>query len=119
LPLLSYRQHGCLEVQYRDKIDAVAKDQYDELIRHRRQESRLRDRRVTIRAIYDKRQQVVTYQISDEGKGFNWKTRVGSRSQACPTVDASGRGLFLARSFFPDLAYNDRGNEVTFTVSIA
>jgi anti-sigma regulatory factor (Ser/Thr protein kinase) len=95
----------------------VAKDQYDELIRHRRQESRFRDRRVTIRAIYDKRQQA-TYQITDEGKGFNWKTRVGSRSQACPTVDASGRGVFLAQSFFPDLAYNDRGNEVTLTVSL-
>ena len=61
----------------------------------------------------------LTYQISDEGKGFNWKTRGGSRYQACPTVDASGRGVFLARSFFPDLAYNDRGNEVTFTVPLA
>jgi anti-sigma regulatory factor (Ser/Thr protein kinase) len=73
-------------------------------------------RRVTIRAVYDKRQQALTYQISDEGKGFNWKARVGSRYQACPTVDASGRGVFLAQSFFPDLAYNDRGNEVTFAV---
>jgi DNA-binding response OmpR family regulator len=109
-------EHGSLELQYRDKIDAVAKDQYDELIRHRRQGSRFRDRRVTIRAIYDKRQQALTYQISDEGKGFNWKARVGSQCQACPTGDASGRGVFLARSFFPDLAYNDRGNEVTFTV---
>ncbi|HSS30382.1 MAG TPA: response regulator [Nitrospiraceae bacterium] len=109
-------EHGSLELQYRDKIDAVAKDQYDELIRDRRQGSRFRDRRVTIRAIYDKKQQVLTYQISDEGKGFNWRTQMGSRYQACPSVDASGRGVFLARSFFPDLAYNDRGNEVTFTV---
>ena len=109
-------EHGCLELRYRDKIDAVAKDQYDELIQHRRQESRFRDRRVTIRAIYDKRQQMVTDQIADGGKGFNWKARVGSRYDPCPTGDASGRGIFLARSFFPDLAYNDKGNEVTFTV---
>jgi len=109
-------EHGSLELQYRDKIDAVAKDQYDDLIRHRRQENRFRNRRVTIRAIYDKRQQALTYQIADEGKGFNWKGRVGSRYQVCPTIDASGRGVFLAHSFFPDLVYNDRGNEVTFTV---
>ena len=112
-------EHGCLELRYRDKIEAMAKDQYDELIQKRRQESRSRDRRVTIRAIYDKRQQVLTYRIADEGKGFNWKARVGSRYDACPTGDASGRGIFLAQSFFPDIAYNDRGNEVMLTVPLA
>jgi anti-sigma regulatory factor (Ser/Thr protein kinase) len=61
---------------------------------------------------------MLTYQIADGGKGFNWKARVGSRYDACPTGDASGRGIFLAQSFFPDLAYNDRGNEVTLTVSL-
>ncbi|MGH8760501.1 MAG: ATP-binding protein [Burkholderiales bacterium] len=111
-------EHGCLDLRYRDKIDAVAKDQYDELMQQRRQERRFRDRWVTIRAIYDKRQQVLTYRIADEGKGFNWKARVGSRYDACPTGDASGRGIFLAQSFFPDIAYNDRGNEVMLTVPL-
>ena len=68
-------EHGCLELRYHDKIEAMAKDEYDELIQRRRQEVRFRDRRVTIRAIYDKRQQILTYQITDEGKGFNWKSR--------------------------------------------
>jgi len=112
-------EHGCLELRYGDKIDAVAKDQYDELIQHRGKESRFRDRRVTIRAIYDKQQRMVTYQIADGGKGFNWKARVGSRYDVCPTGDASGRGIFLAQSFFPDLTYNDKGNEVMFTVPLA
>ena len=111
-------EHGCLELRYRDKIEAMAKDQYDELIQQRRKDGRFRDRRVTIRAIYDKRQQVLTYQIADQGKGFNWKTRVGSRYDVCPTGDASGRGIFLAQSFFPDVTYNDRGNEVTLTVPL-
>jgi DNA-binding response OmpR family regulator len=112
-------EHGCLELRYHDKIDAMAKDQYDELIRRRRQDVRFRDRRVTIRVIYDKRQQVLTYQIADEGKGFNWKARKKSGIDVCPPGDASGRGIFLAHSFFPDIAYNDRGNEVMFTVSLA
>ena len=111
-------EHGCLELRYHDKIEAMAKDQYDELIQRRRHDARFRDRRVTIRAIYDKRQQVLTYQIADEGIGFNWKARVGSRYDACPTGDASGRGVFLAQLFFPDIAYNDRGNEVMLTVSL-
>lgn len=111
-------EHGCLEVRYRDKIEAMAKDQYDRLIQQRRQDARFRDRRVTIRAIYDKRQQILTYQIADEGKGFNWKSRGNLRLDACPTGDASGRGIFLTQSFFPDLRYNDKGNEVTFTVRL-
>ncbi len=111
-------EHGCLELRYQDKIEAMAKDQYDELISRRRQDARFRDRKVTIRAIYDKRQQALTYRIADEGKGFNWKTLVSSRHDVCPTGDASGRGVFLTRSFFPDIIYNDRGNEVMFTVPL-
>lgn len=111
-------EHGCLELCYRDKIDAMAKDQYDELIQRRRQETRFRDRRVTIRAIYDKRQQILTYQIADGGKGFNWKSRMNRPLDACPTGDASGRGVFLAHSFFPDITYNDKGNEVMFTLPL-
>jgi len=112
-------EHGCLELRYRDKIEAMAKDQYDALIQQRRQVAGFRDRRVTIRAIYDKRQQILTYQIADEGKGFNWKSRGNLRVDACPTGDTSGRGIFLTQSFFPDLRYNDKGNEVTFTVRLA
>ncbi len=111
-------EHGCLELRYHDKIDAMAQDRYDELIQRRRTEAHFRDRRVTIRAIYDKRQQILTYRIADEGKGFNWKSRVKPGIDVCPTGDASGRGIFLARSFFPDITYNDKGNEVTFTVSL-
>jgi two-component system, cell cycle response regulator len=111
-------EHGCLELRYHDKIDAMAQDQYDEVIQQRRSEAHFRDRRVTIRATYDKRQQVLTYRIADEGKGFNWKSRMKSGLDVCPTGDASGRGIFLARSFFPDITYNDKGNEVMFTVSL-
>jgi DNA-binding response OmpR family regulator len=111
-------EHGCLELRYREKLEAVAKDQYAELIHQRLQDVRLRNRRVTIRAVYDKRQRVLTYQITDEGMGFNWKSRVNHGLDACPIGDGSGRGIFLVHSFFPDIMYNDRGNEVMFTVSL-
>jgi DNA-binding response OmpR family regulator len=112
-------EHGCLELRYHDKVEAMEKDQYDELIRQRRQYARFRDRRVTIRAIYDKRQRILTYQIADEGKGFNWKPWLKSGVEVCPTGDVSGRGIFLVHSFFPDIKYNDRGNKVMFTVPLS
>jgi two-component system, cell cycle response regulator len=111
-------EHGCLELRYREKLEAVAKDQYAELIHQRLQDARLRNRRVTIRTVYDNRQGVLTYQIADEGMGFNWKSRVNDSVDACPIGDGSGRGIFLVHSFFPDIMYNDRGNEVMFTVSL-
>ena len=111
-------EHGCLELRYREKLEAVAKDQYAELIHQRMQDARLRNRRVTIRAVYDKRKGVLTYQIADEGMGFDWKSRVNDSLDACPIGNGSGRGLFLVHSFFPDIMYNDRGNEVMFTVSL-
>jgi DNA-binding response OmpR family regulator len=112
-------EHGSLELRYHDKVEAMEKDQYDELIRRRRQDARFQDRRVTIRAIYDKRQRILTYQIADEGKGFIWKAWLKPGVEVCPTGDLSGRGIFLVHSFFPDIKYNDRGNEVMFTVPLA
>ena len=111
-------EHGCLELRYREKLEAVAKEQYAELIHQRLQDARLRNRRVMIRAVYDKRQQVLTYQITDEGEGFNWKSRLNHNLDACPIGDVSGRGISLVHSFFPDIMYNDRGNKVMFTVSL-
>jgi two-component system, cell cycle response regulator len=112
-------EHGSLELEYYDKMDAMVEDRYDELIQERLQDPRLSNRLVTIRAIYDKKQQRLTYKIADEGKGFDWQSRVTSCSDVCPPGDASGRGIFLVKSFFPDLSYNERGNEVMFTVSLA
>jgi two-component system cell cycle response regulator len=112
-------EHGCLELGYHAKFKALERDQYHELIRRRRQDACFRDRRVTIRAIYDKGQQILTYRIADDGKGFNWKARMKSGFEVCPTGDVSGRGIFLAHSFFPDIMYNNWGNEVIFTVPLA
>ena len=36
--------------------------------------------------------------------------------ETCDSRDANGRGVFLAKAFFPDLTYNERGTEVTFSV---
>ncbi|NOS82015.1 MAG: response regulator [Nitrospira sp.] len=111
-------EHGSLELEYHDKMDSIVNDRYDELIQERQQDPRLSARLVTIRAIYDKRQRRLTYKIVDEGKGFDWHSHVKSGLDVCPPGDASGRGIFLVKSFFPDLTYNERGNEVTFTVSL-
>jgi DNA-binding response OmpR family regulator len=112
-------EHGSLEITYQEKHEALTRDQYEGLIQERRRNPRFAQRRVIIRACYDKPARVLRYTITDEGNGFRWKSFLTSSEELCNSREANGRGVFLARSFFPDVRYNDRGNEVSFTVSLA
>ena len=111
-------EHGSLEIFYQEKHEALANDNYEALIQQRRQDPRFAKRRVIIRACYDKTARVLRYTVTDEGKGFRWKSFVTRADEPCDSRDANGRGVFLARAFFPDVTYNDRGNEVTFSVPL-
>lgn len=111
-------EHGNLEIFYQEKQQALAADRYEELVKQRLTQSRLKDRQITIHVSCDKDAKSLSYSIADEGKGFRWRSLLDRSQAACSSEDANGRGIFLARSFFPSLTYNDRGNEVTITVPI-
>ena len=111
-------EHGNLEILYQEKQKALAEDQYERLLAHRLAQAPFRDRRVMIHALHDKSAGNLVYRITDEGKGFKWRTILTGSQEVCGSEDANGRGIFLARSFFPCLTYNERGNEVTITVPL-
>ncbi len=111
-------EHGNLEIQYQEKQKALMDGCYEQLLAHRLAQARLRNRRVTMHVLHDKDANSLTYRIADEGKGFKWRSLLTRADEACGVEDANGRGMFLARSFFPCLAYNERGNEVTITVPL-
>lgn len=111
-------EHGNLEIFYQEKQEALATGQYEQLLTQRLNQARLKDRRVTIHTLYDKAVNSLTYRITDEGKGFKWRTLLSRSQDMCGSEDVNGRGVFLTRSFFPSLAYNDCGNEVTITMPL-
>ncbi|MBI5672662.1 MAG: response regulator [Nitrospirae bacterium] len=111
-------EHGNLEIVYREKQEALTDGRYEQLLACRLAQARLRDRRVRIHVAHDTVANSVVYGITDEGKGFKWQSLLARSQEVCESEDANGRGVFLARSFFPSLTYNDRGNEVTLTVSL-
>lgn len=111
-------EHGNLEVYYHDKQRALAENRYDDLLAKRLAIPRYRDRTVTVHVQYDQRARRLRYRIADEGKGFKWRGILHRAGEICPSEDVNGRGIFLARSFFPDLTYNERGNEVSITVPL-
>lgn len=111
-------EHGNLEIVYQEKQEALAEGCYEEVLARRLTQPRLRDRRVIMHVLHDQDANRLEYRITDEGKGFKWRTILTRSQEVCASEDANGRGIFLARSFFPCLAYNERGNEVTITVSL-
>jgi len=59
----------------------------------------------------------MSYQFN-QAKIFQWKSLLHRATAPCNAEDAGGRGIFPALSFFPNLRYNDLGNEVTVQISI-
>lgn len=116
--LLNSVEHGNLEISYPVKQQAIHQNQLSQLVQERLAQPRLAQRTVTIYVYFDRQARLLKYRITDQGKGFQWKTLLHRTTEACNAEDTSGRGIFLARSFFPSLYYNDRGNEVTVPVPI-
>ncbi|TKS61762.1 MAG: response regulator [Nitrospira sp.] len=117
--LLNAVEHGTLEIFSQKKQKALEKDGYETLLRQRLTQARFKDRQVTIHVRYEKGATRLVYRIADEGNGFDWRSMLHRSPDVCSSEEANGRGIFLARSFFPSLTYNDRGNEVTITVPLA
>jgi anti-sigma regulatory factor (Ser/Thr protein kinase) len=112
-------EHGNLEIHYQEKQKALMEGRYEQLLAHRLAQARLKNRRVIIHVLHDKDANSLVYRITDEGKGFKWRSLLMRSQEVCASEDTNGRGIFLARSFFPCLTYNERGNEVTITVPLA
>ena len=110
-------EHGSLDVCSDDKRKALYEGRYDAMLEERRNDPRYRDRKVVIAVIRDRDKACLTYRVTDEGKGFDWRRSL-CQSQDTGGEDASGRGIFLVQAFFPTLSYNELGNEVTFTVPL-
>ncbi len=111
-------EHGNLEIVYQEKQEALTEGRYEQLLVRRLAQPRLRDRRVCIHVAHDTDANGLVYRITDEGKGFKWQSLLARSQEVCESEGANGRGVFLARSFFPSLTYNERGNEVILTVSL-
>ena len=116
--LLNAIEHGNLEISFREKQQALAADEYESLVSHRLAQPRLKQRQVVSSVRYEPETKRAVYRITDEGAGFQWRSLLAKPQDAYSDNAENGRGILLARSLFPDLTYNERGNEVTFTMPL-
>ncbi|MFN3680469.1 MAG: response regulator [Nitrospira sp.] len=116
--LLNAIEHGNLEISSEEKKQAVAEGCYDALLNEREARPVFRDRRVIVEVSYEGQARRLRYRIIDQGKGFDWQAIWSRQLQWMNMTEGSGRGLLLTKALFPDLSYNERGNEATFTVPL-
>jgi CheY-like chemotaxis protein len=100
--------YGSYEIpsDLRDK-DAAG---YQLRLSERRNQSPYKDRQVHVTAQKSPKQ--VTYKIRDEGPGFN-TAALSDPTDPENMRKATGRGLFLIRTFLDEVKFNDAGNEIT------
>lgn len=103
--------HGNLELdaeQIQDAREAMMTGQRSPIVEHQH-DPRYRDRRVEVDVAMDSERLRVV--IRDEGPGFDVRQ---FEQNGNPDAELKrGRGIRLMRMFMNELAYNDRGNEVT------
>ena len=116
--LINAVEHGNLEIAYREKQQALAKGEYEALVEERLAQPRIRSRQVLVHVLYEREAKRVRYRITDEGAGFPWHDLLTQSGDAIGLEQGSGRGIFLTRSLFPSLAYNEQGNEATIMVPL-
>lgn len=100
--------HGNLEVS--SEIREHDPRAYRVLAEERRRAAPYHDRRIAVRVTLS--EDGVRFVIADEGRGFDVDA-VPDPTLPENLVQASGRGIFLMRTFLDEVTYNNAGNEVT------
>lgn len=106
--LLNAAYHGNLEVS--SKLREIDHSTFYELARQRMDTAPYRERRIYVDVELSPHQ--VEYVIRDEGPGFDVRT-LPDPTDPENLERPCGRGLLLMRTFMDQIAYNERGNQVT------
>lgn len=108
--LVNAVEHGNLGISYEEKSALVAAKEWHNEVERRISDPQYAKRVVTV--IFERKEQACYIQISDEGKGFDWKQYL--EVDPSRAMHNHGRGIAMANMLcFSKLLYNDKGNQVT------
>ena len=110
-------EYGNLEISPQEKTEALQLHKYDELLNKRKELSIFKDRRVIVKYIVTPRKALI--KITDEGKGFDYKTILTKAKNPDHDFLTQHQGLFLALAAFDLVVYNDNGNQVLLGKTIS
>jgi len=102
--------HGNLNISPQLKHE-ISTAEFQAEIRKRKNSEEYRERKIRIRC--DLTPAEVKYVISDDGEGFDHREALCAAVTPADVESHAGRGLFLLRNIMDEVAYNEKGNEVT------
>ncbi len=115
--LMNAVEHGNCEISYEEKSRWLEEHgDIIDLIRRKAREPAVRNKRVHF--TYRITPERSYFRIRDEGRGFDWRSRIASNSHG-PNLALHGHGISMTRHYMENLQYNDAGNEVSFELSHA
>ncbi len=106
-------EHGNLNISYKEKSEWLMNGgDIMALLKQRAEDPKYRDRKIKIS--YAIRKNVSAFRIEDDGDGFDWRKMLEKKADG---GEMHGRGISLSKQFVKKLAYNEKGNQVTFSIA--
>ncbi len=108
--LINAVEHGNLDINYEEKTELMNTNSWHEEVEKRLHDPEFIQKNVVV--IFEKKESTHYLQITDEGKGFNWKGFM--EFDPSRATHNHGRGIAMANKLaFDRLVYNEKGNQVT------
>jgi CheY-like chemotaxis protein/anti-sigma regulatory factor (Ser/Thr protein kinase) len=102
-------EHGNFGISFEEKNKAIEEGRLPQLIAERGKESDKAGHTVSISSRLSPEMFEIT--ITDQGNGFDWRRLPAVAPENL--LSYNGRGIFLTKIYFDEVAYNDKGNSVT------
>jgi anti-sigma regulatory factor (Ser/Thr protein kinase) len=110
--LINAIEHGNCKIGYDEKTAWLERNgDIMELIRKKNQDAAVKSRKVYFS--YTITPEKSQFTIRDEGDGFDWRARLAVSPK---TPGLNGMGMKMANLYVRHLAYNAKGNEVSFEI---
>lgn len=107
--LVNAIEHGNCKISFEEKSSWLEAGKYAmDLIREKNKDPAVSARKV--RLSYTIGPEASSFTITDEGSGFDWRTRMAVK----PELGLHGMGIRMTGVYVKDLRYNETGNEVSF-----
>ncbi len=113
--LINGVEHGNLGISYDEKTRLMDENKWREEVLRRLDLPEFKDKKVTV--IFEKKENTYYLQVTDQGKGFNWKSFL--EFDPSRASHNHGRGIAMANMIaFDRLVYNEQGNQVTAVMEV-
>jgi len=113
--LVNSIEHGNLNISFEEKSQHLSKGDYLQLIAARQKDPVYSRRMVEVH--YELNDQYVSYQITDEGNGFDYQALIQKTLANQKLGREHGRGILLAENIFDIVEYKGKGNSVYLQVN--